>query len=207
MMDEAQMRRWDLETRVLVDMFLERGAVREVTPGEAAWVVMDSERWCAPYVYDYEPIAVFNWYETLTDSGVLTLRDLESAFLKMRHPNCPLLACEDFNFIQKKVPRALLPGEAQWFRLVVPGEPSQQVQDWQVEDVLAPHVEPFRMLPPRYIDWSADMMVPDYRRVVRIAGIDMGEPPKAEHTPKPDPSPKSKVPRFIRERQPRLDGR
>lgn len=148
-----EMQRWPQETLVAFEEACARSAVREVTPGEAAWVIKDARRWCVGYFY-------------------------ETAWIP-------------------------LPPARPRFRLVVSPEQAKNpaVQEWLVSAhaIISERLETFGGAA-----LSADGLL--------LHSGPRDDPfwfpmPAEKPPPKPDPSPKSKVPRFLRERNQRLDGR
>lgn len=184
--EEAE--RWWPETHVLVDSYLERGTCRVVSDSEAAWTLKDAENWCAPHFHDYPlPVATFvDW------SGPLTRAHLEKAARALRYPNCLLRECEEWDGLQSKFPRALGPGEVAWtmefYGMPVRVDPG--LGDDEAYIVIQDE-------PTRYGVATRRWLQREVRRFER----------QEARPTKSDPSPKSKVPLFLRERSKRMDGR
>lgn len=93
--------RWDAETRVLVDAFLERGAIGVLSDDEVAEVLRVAADVCAPFGRS-------QWLGIATPDDT---RVQDDDGLSERHADCPLAWLHRFDFTQLETPRPLLSWE------------------------------------------------------------------------------------------------
>jgi hypothetical protein len=158
---------------------------------------------------------------TAGEARAFDVATMKRYMLKLRHGDCPLFGCEEFDMKQKSVPVSRpgtlwlyddfygrLPPFRPVLRRDVPTTP--EVRDWlrEVEALIRPEVERQMEAYRARRLYGVGPVAPDYRNVVRITGIDMGERPKrlrgAEASVK---AKKSRAPQHLLKQKARLDGR
>lgn len=139
-----QLARVDQETRVAVDMALDRGGFRVVTDGEVRWCLEDAMRWVHYFVFEENPDALRGeggmlginastyalWSDgALAEPAPSALEALEAVARDVMHANCPLHRCEGFTALQSRVPVSHEPAQP----MVLRGSPGGMTT-WEFVD-------------------------------------------------------------------------
>jgi hypothetical protein len=202
------------EATVVLDAAWGADGVREVTLGEADWLLSDASRWCATYrmtsVFTREAYEAWAG-STASTGGVFTAEVLDAYAALVGYRDCPLAGCmasRPQTEVPVHDPRAFYGidlGEQESFWLVdwSAGGPRPTLfvgRGTELGRVAAQAVDDLLMFGHAEveIDMAGRTRIRDPLQTVTYTPLLV--PPR-------DPDPKSKVPRFLRERRPRLDGR
>lgn len=170
--------RWPEETKVVFDMALDRGATREVSEGEALWVLQDARQWTRP--------AIMYWRSHSVIFSAIPRGDE----VERRFKDCPFARLDEWDMQQDLVPQASrLSGNPIDLAIIdeVAPQAGSQESMWWVNWFGTPPRQWFRLTPPQ--------RRPEHHlRGVHAAAA-------ASH------STKSRVPPQIAKKNVRLDGR